>query len=59
VKKFRSHHNLFDQKKETVHFYVSSLIVLNDTKANVDYSEMGCFKDNVKTTPSQLLEQRF
>jgi len=59
VRKLRSNHNLFDQKKENAHFYVSSLVVLNDTKTNVDYSEMGCFKDNVKTTPSQLLEQRF
>lgn len=59
MRKSRSHINLFDQKKEAVHFYVSSLVVLNDTKTNADYSEMGCFKDNVKTTPSQLLEQRF
>jgi len=59
MRKFRSHINLFDQKKESVHFYVSSLKALNDTKPNVDYSEMGCFKDTVQTTPSQLLEQRF
>ncbi|MGB4589050.1 MAG: hypothetical protein WBI17_07430 [Clostridiaceae bacterium] len=70
MRKSRSHNDFLDHKKENVHFYISSLQVLsdikstaewalNDTKSKADYSEMGCFKDTVQTTPSQLLEQRF
>lgn len=59
MRKSRSHINFFEQKKETVNFYVSSLRITNNTKPTADYSEMGCFKDTVQTTPSQILEQRF
>lgn len=59
MRKSRSHINFFEHKKETVDFYVSTLMIINHVKPIADYSEMGCFKDTVQTTPSQLLEQRF
>lgn len=59
MRKSKSRFNLFNPKKDTVDFYVSALRVSNNIKSNADYSEMGCFKDTVQTTPYQLLEQRF
>lgn len=59
MRKTRSHFNLFNQKKEAVDFYVSTLRISNDFKTHADYSEMGCFKDTVRSTPYEVLEQRF